>query len=232
MLGTQAIESALVIAPHGDDVALGAGALIAQASKEGIAVHVLFFATDASPHYGLGRETTLDERLEEMSASAKILGFTYDVVYAGEGKLERLDSLPLRDLVDVVERTVDARAPDLVAVPHGDDYDQDHVACFRAAHAALRPMPAATGKRFVGKVVSYEMPKLEWATIPFRPSLYVSADRELIDRKCEAVAAYTTQTRADPHIRSLANLRRLAGLRGAEAGIDFAEAYHVWRWVV
>jgi LmbE family N-acetylglucosaminyl deacetylase len=232
MLETRTITSALIISPHGDDEALGAGALIADCARRPIPVHVLFVATDASRHYGLGRETTLAERLEEITASARVLGFTYDVLFAGQGKLERLDTLPLRALVDAIERTVDERAPDLVVVPHGDDYDQDHVACFRAAHAALRPMPATTGKHFVGKVVSYEMPKLEWAVTPFRPNLYLAADAELIDRKCAAIAAYETQLRPEPHIRSIENIRRLAGLRGAEIGTELAEAYYAWRWVI
>jgi N-acetylglucosamine malate deacetylase 1 len=232
MLETQRRRSTLVIAPHGDDEALGAGALIAKCSSDGVPVHVLVMATDPSRHYGLDRQTTLSERLEEIAASAQLLGFTFDVVLAGQDKLERLDTVGLRDLVDAIERTVDAREPDLVVVPHGDDYDQDHVACFRAAHAALRPMPPQTKKHFVSKVLSYEMPKLAWAVTPFKPNLYVEADAGLIERKCAAIAAYRTQLRADPHVRSLANIRRLAALRGAEIGADFAEAFHVWRWVV
>jgi LmbE family N-acetylglucosaminyl deacetylase len=228
---TQERKSTLVVAPHGDDEALGAGALIAKCSSDGVPVHVLVMATDPSRHYGLDRETTLAERLEEIEASAQLLGFTFEVVFAGKNKLERLDTVPLRDLVDAIERTLDARQPDLVVVPHGDDYDQDHVACFRAAHAALRPMPPQTGKHLVSKVLSYEMPKLGWAVAPFKPNFYIAADAGLIERKCAAIAAYRTQLRADPHIRSLTNIRRLAALRGAEIGAEFAEAFHVWRWV-
>ena len=95
MLGTTT-RSLLVIAPHGDDEALGAGALIAKCELLKIPVHVVIVATDASNHYGLARPTTLEERLAEIEDSARILGFTFEVLFAGRDKLERLDTLPLR----------------------------------------------------------------------------------------------------------------------------------------
>jgi LmbE family N-acetylglucosaminyl deacetylase len=231
MLGTTT-RSLLVIAPHGDDEALGAGALIAKCELLKVPAHVVIVATDASNHYGLARPTTLEERLAEIEDSARILGFTFEVLFAGRDKLERLDTLPLRELVDAIERIVDARAPDIVVLPHGDDYDQDHVACFRAGHAALRPMPAGTGKHLVRAVLTYEMPKLAWALQPFRPTIYLAADAGLLERKCAAIEAYRSQVRPEPHIRSVANVRRLAALRGAEIGSEFAEAYHALRWVL
>ncbi|MGH6636295.1 MAG: hypothetical protein ACRED0_09255 [Gammaproteobacteria bacterium] len=44
-------------------------------------------------------------------------------------------------MVDIFEHEYNAFRPDLVLLPHGVDFDQDHVACFRAAFAAAIPAP-------------------------------------------------------------------------------------------
>ena len=98
-----------------------------------------------------------------------------------------------------------------------------------AAHAAARPIPGQLGKHFPPKVASYEMPKLAWGPEPFQPSLYYDITRE-ITAKLDAIAAYRSQLRDPPHIRSLENIRSLAYLRGSEVGVDYAEAFHVLRW--
>jgi hypothetical protein len=93
-------------------------------------------------------------------------------------------------------------------------------------------MPSETGKHWVQNVITYEMPKLAWAVEPFRPHVYLRARPEWIERKCAAIEAYASQVRAEPHIRSISNIRRLAAMRGAEIGADLAEAYHALRWTL
>jgi N-acetylglucosamine malate deacetylase 1 len=229
MLETSGIQSALVVAPHGDDETLGAGGLIAKLTRSGARVRVLFAAVDASSHYGLEKPTVLAERLRELEVAADILQFRYRVLYSGAGMLERLDTLPQRELVDVIESELDSFRPDLLLLPEGRDYDQDHRACFQAGLAATRPIPKNTGKHFVRKVLTYEMPKLIWHSA-FKPRVYwdISDSMEL---KMQAVRAYHTQLRESPHIRSLNNLRALAHLRGSEIGVDYAEGFDTLRWL-
>lgn len=230
MLDANRINSVMIVSPHGDDEVLGAGGLIAKCQAGGIPVNVLFLAVDASTHFGFDGETTLQQRMDEIEAAARLLGYRYRVAYAGEQLLERLDTLPLRELVDLIEQTINEWQPDLLLLPHGDDYDQDHVACFRAGHAASRPIPVDCGKHLVAKVATYEMPKLEWATAPFRPDLYWSINDEIALKK-EAIALYETQLRQPPHIRSIQNIEALARLRGSEVGECYAEAFQVLRWL-
>ena len=230
MLETNRIESVMVIAPHGDDEVLGAGGLLAKCQQRGLPVKVLFLAVDASHHFGLDTPTTLEQRIAEIEAASRFLGYEYEIAFAGRQLLERLDTLPLREMVDLIEGRLNAWKPDLLLLPHGDDYDQDHVACFRAAHAATRPIPENCGKHLAKKVLTYEMPKLEWATTPFRPCVYWEIS-DVIAIKKHAIELYGTQLRNPPHIRSLDNIEALARLRGSEVGVSYAEAFHVLRWV-
>jgi LmbE family N-acetylglucosaminyl deacetylase len=219
----------LVISPHGDDEVLGAGGLIAKLTQAGATVRVLFLAIDASDHYGLKHGTTLEDRLQELRAASELMGYEYHVAYSGTGMLERLDTLPQRELVNLFEQELDRFRPDLLLLPEGRDYDQDHKACFQAGLAATRPIPQSTGKHLAKKVISYEMPKLVWAAA-FQPQLYWDIE-STIDLKIEAIRAYHTQLREPPHIRSLQNIRGLAQLRGSEIGVNYAEAFSVLRWI-
>ena len=124
MLETSRIKSVMIVSPHGDDEVLGAGGLISKCRADGVPVNVLFLAVDADQHFGLEGATTLDQRMAEIEAAADLLGYRYRVAYAGQQKLERLDTLPLRELVDLMEQTVNEWQPDLLLLPHGDDYDQ------------------------------------------------------------------------------------------------------------
>jgi LmbE family N-acetylglucosaminyl deacetylase len=224
------VGTALVIAPHGDDEVLGVGGLITTLTGCGATVRVIFMAVDASAHYGLSEPTTLAQRLDEIAAVSRLLDFDHKIVYSGTRQLERLDTIPQRDLVDILEKELDLFRPELLLIPHGDDYDQDHRACFQAALAATRPIPQQIGKHLVKRVLTYEMPKLVWANA-FRPNVYLDIT-SVIERKLESIALYKTQLRENPHVRSLANIRALAQLRGSEIGVSYAEAYQALRWII
>ena len=227
---TAPITSALVIAPHADDEALGAGGLIAKLTRGGARVRVVFAVLDGFHHYGVPGGVTLEERRAEVREVARILGFESAVVHEGKDLIEKLDTVPLRDLVDRFEHELNQFRPDLLLLPHGWEYDQDHAVCFRAGFAAARPIPEKLGKHLVRRVLVYESPKVTWTELPFRPRVYWDI-RDELELKLRAIAAYRTQLREPPHVRSLDNVRALAHLRGSEIGTTYAEAYDVLRWV-
>jgi LmbE family N-acetylglucosaminyl deacetylase len=145
----------------------------------------------------------------------------------------QLDTLPRRDLVDRYQQALDDRRPDLLLLPSGADYDHDHVAVFAAGFAAARPIAEQFGKWFVPHVLTYEMSKLQWAAEPLpRSTAYHVLDGEGLRTKQEAIACYRTQHRPSPHIRSPESVEALAVLRGAEAGVRYAEAFGVLRTLI
>ena len=223
------IGSVVVIAPHADDEVIGAGGLIASFAGRGTRVYVQYVAVDTFHHYGLEGPATLEQRRREIGEVAGLLGFQYSVVYEGRDLTERLDTLPQRDLVQTFESVIEEHKPDLLLLPHGVDYDQDHRAVFDAAFAAARPIPANCGKHTPRRVATYESPKLAWMEAPFKPTLYLDVTSQL-ERKLQALRAYRTQLREPPHVRSPENLAALARLRGSESGVPFAEAFHILRW--
>lgn len=227
------LERVLVVAPHADDEAMGCAGLMAKLAARGCSIHTLYMAVDGFHHYGLERETTFDERKEEIEAVTGLLGSTYEIAYGNKGLIEKLDTLPKRELVDLFERTINELRPDLLLLPYGVDYDQDHVATFEAAFAATRPIPEAFGKYLVPHIMAYEMTKINWASEPIpRPVAYCELSEDDLVVKLDAIRAYATQFRPSPHIRSLESVRALASIRGKEIGVEYAEAFAVHRTII
>lgn len=227
-----AFRRVLLISPHADDEVLACGGLLARLGDQGAEVKVLYLAVDGFHHYGISGTTTFQERVKEIEAVADILLFGWEILYGDQDLIEKLDTVPKRDLVDRFERELNELQPDLVLIPSGADYDQDHLAAFETAVAALRPIAPVFGKWLVPHVLVYESPKVMWwsGDVP-RPQSFVDITT-VIDRKMEALAAYTTQARPSPHIRSEESVRALACLRGKEIGVDYAEAYGVLRTIL
>ncbi len=205
---------------------------MARLADQGAEVFVQFMTVDGFYHYGLEGGTTYRQRLDEIEMVAKLLGFDWDIAYGDQDLIEKLDTVPKRDLVDLFERRLNELKPDLVLIPSGADYDQDHVASFETAVAALRPIAPVFGKWLVPHVLVYESPKIMWwsGDVP-RPQSFVDIS-DVIDRKLEALAAYETQARPSPHIRSPEAVTALSCLRGKEIGVEHAEAFAVLRTVL
>jgi LmbE family N-acetylglucosaminyl deacetylase len=223
--------SALVLAPHADDEAMGCAGLMARMAAEGARIHVLYLAVDGFHHYGIDGDTTYVQRLAEIERVLELFGpsCTHEIAYGEQDLIERLDTLPQRELVDRFEAALNEHRPELLLIPAAPDYDQDHRAVFDAAVAAARPIAPQFGKWLVPQVLTYEMGKLQWAAAPL-PRFGAFVDiTAVMETKLEAVRRYATMLRPAPHIRSLDAVRALATLRGAEIGVTHAEAFGVLR---
>jgi len=231
VLASSLPASAVVLAPHADDEAMGCAGLMARLAAAGSRIHVVYLAVDGFHHYGLEHETSYAERIAEIEHVLELFGehCTYEIAYGNRDLIEQLDTLPRRELVDRFEAVLDEHQPELLLLPALPDYDQDHQAVFHAAHAAARPIAAQFGKWLVPHVLAYEMTKLQWASEPL-PRFGAFCDvTDVLETKLEAVRRYATMLRPSPHIRSLESVRALATIRGAEIGVEAAEAFAVLR---
>jgi LmbE family N-acetylglucosaminyl deacetylase len=224
-------KKTVVLAPHADDEAMGCAGLMARLAQRGAQIHVVYLAVDGFHHYGLESDTTYEQRVAEIEHVLELFGehTSYEIAYGDKDLIEQLDTLPRRELVDRFERVLNEHKPDLLLLPALPDYDQDHQAVFHAAHAAARPIAARFGKHLVPHVLAYEMTKLQWASEPL-PRFAAFCDiTDTLETKLEAVRRYKTMLRPSPHIRSLESVKALATIRGAEIGVQYAEAFAVLR---
>jgi len=232
MTSLEQMQRVLVVAPHADDEVLGCGGLLAKVAETRGHAHVVLMSVDGFHHYGLSGGTTFAERVAEIEAVARLLDFTWEIVYPDQDMIEKLDTVPKRDLVDRFEKIYNEHKPELLLLPSFVDYDQDHRRTFETAFAAARPISPKFGKWLIPTVLGYEQNKLNfaWQEQPMCP-MFVDISAH-IEKKIEAIEAYATQLRPPPHVRSLDGVRALARIRGADIGVDYAEAFQVFRAVL
>jgi LmbE family N-acetylglucosaminyl deacetylase len=143
----------------------------------------------------------------------------------------RFDTVPLLDVVKIVEDLIARLQPEIVYAHHGGDLNVDHQITHRAVMTATRP----TEDHPVREVYAFEVASsTEWAfqrfEPAFRPNVFVNIDRDL-DIKLAAMAAYDTESRPFPHPRSPEALTAIARRWGSVAGCQAAEAFELIRSV-
>lgn len=215
----------LIISPHPDDESICCGGLIMLAKKQKAKTHVLFMAVGSSRQFLTGK-TVANERIKELKKAAKYGNFSYDIAFRGKAFM-RMDDLPQKDIIEIIEDVSQKTKPDIVCIPHRESFDQDHRAVADACVTAFRPLPKSL--RHQPKMILEAEEPYSWGKkTSFVPNFYFDIT-DVLDEKIALLKCHTTQLREDPFPRSPDNLRRLAGLRGSEISTTYAEAYNILR---
>jgi LmbE family N-acetylglucosaminyl deacetylase len=222
----------LVLAAHPDDEVLGCGGTIARRVREGHDVRIVILGEGITSRFDRREEAATNDldRLHLASRrAAELLGAPSPRLY----KLpdNRFDTIPLLDVVKVIEREVRDFTPEIVYSQHGGDLNIDHVVTFRATLIATRPLAGCP----VRQVYAYEVASsTDWSfgqfAPEFRPQVFVNIS-DTLDRKLAAMSAYESESRTFPHPRSPEALRAAAARCGSHVGLAAAEAFALVREV-
>ena len=211
----------LVVAAHTDDEALGCGGTIARHVAEGDAVYAVFMADGVTSRAGADQEDLLGRNAAAENAR-EILGIKENF-YLGLPD-NRMDSIPLIDVVQKLEPYIKKLKPDIVYTHHHGDLNVDHRVTHQAVTTACRPMPGSS----VWAIYAFEVvSSTEWATPgvdPFLPNHYVDVGSHL-HLKIKALKAYQIEMREPPHSRSIEHTEYLAYHHGHSVGVRAAEAF-------
>lgn len=231
LAGSSLPKRAIVIAPHADDEVLGAGGLIALLAEAGWEVYVGYLTISGYPSAAKGDHPDADTREQEVRDALAILGAVgdYRVLFRGEDKHLRLDTVAQADLITFIEEGIRTVRPSLLVMPCRGHYHQDHRATAEACVAAMRPAPHGA-RPLVPLVLAYGHAHGGWGGTGynFHPSVFVDIT-DVMERKIQALAAYVTQLCDPPHARSLQALKDQAGMWGAFAGVSYAEPFECLR---
>lgn len=220
----------LVVAAHPDDEVLGCGGTIARCAQEGHDVYIAILGEGSTSRHA-SREQASGQEVDALRVdsrrAAELLG-ARDVSFHDLPD-NRFDSVPLLDVVKIVEELIDRLAPEVVYTQHGGDLNIDHVCTYRATLTATRPMAGLPIKA----VYAYEVASsTEWSFQRFSPVFHPNAFvdiGETLAIKLEAMAAYRSEARAFPHPRSPEALKASATRWGSVIGCEAAEAFDlVW----
>lgn len=215
-------KNILIISSHPDDEAICSGGLIMKAKKEEASVFVLYMATGGSRQFTNGR-TYEEDRINEAKNASQYGNFAYQIGFKGTST--KLDLVSQKELIETIENIVKDFKPEIVVIPYRNSYSQDHRAVAEASIAAFRPMPEYLHPQ--PKMILEIEEATRWP-VASNPNFYIDIS-DVMDEKIELYKCHTTQFVEEPHPRSFDNLRRLAGLRGSEIGVQYAEAYTLLR---
>ena len=220
----------LVVAAHPDDEVLGCGGTLARLVREGHAVHIAILGEGLTSRYAQREcaEPALVQELHQRSQlAAQILGAQTPDLYNLPDN--RFDTVPLLDVVKIVERLVEDLAPEVVYTHHGGDLNIDHQIVHRAVLTATRPLPGCPVKQ----IYAFEVPSsTEWALQRFDPVFRANTFvdiAETLDLKIHALAQYESEVRSFPHPRSPEALQAIARRWGSVVGCQAAEAFELIR---
>lgn len=220
----------LVIAAHPDDEVLGCGATAARLVIEGHDVHFAILGEGITSRHRNRADVDPAQVAalhQKAHAAAAKLGVKSLILH----KLpdNRLDTVPLLDIVKIIEDLVDRMKPEIIYTHHGGDLNIDHGVIHRAVLTATRPLAGQP----VQEIYAFEVPSAtDWAfqrlELSFRPNVFVDVSRTL-EAKIAAMACYETEVRQFPHPRSPEALRALAVRWGSVTGFAAAEAFELVR---
>lgn len=223
-------DSVLVVAAHPDDEVLGCGGTIARLAAEGHEVRIAILAEGMTSRYQQ-REQADSQQLDHLHGNSQQAA---DKMGAKELVLcklpdNRLDTVPLLDVVKLVEDLIEKFRPTVIYTHHPGDLNVDHGVVHRAVLTATRPTPG----QGVREIYAFEVASsTEWAFqrlgASFRSSVFVDIGTTL-ETKVAALACYDTETREFPHPRSAEAVRAIAMRWGSVAGFPAAEAFELVR---
>lgn len=216
-------RSTLIVAAHPDDEVLGCGGTAARLAAAGCEVHVRILCGTTS-----SRGTPSAEADAEFEKAAGVLGAASTERW--DYPDNRLDTVPLLEIVQRIARAANETAPELVLTHDPSDLNIDHVLAHRATITAFRPLPGA-GHTMVACYETLSSTEYQDAGVAhFRPSWYVDIGATL-ERKLDAMRCYASELCDPPHPRSLDGIETLARRRGHEVGRAAAEAFRIVRLV-
>ena len=225
------MDSVLIVAAHPDDEVLGCGGTISRHADDGDQVQVLIVAEGATSRLQQRDRNHASDELSALAQAAQQAG----VILGAQGVElldlpdNRLDSLDRLDLIKQIEERIAHHQPQVVYVHHAGDVNIDHRRLHEAVVTACRPTPGQPVRR----LLSFEVASsTEWqppgSAPAFQPNWFVDISSQW-PRKREALEAYASEMRPWPHARSIEALEHLARWRGAQVGVEAAEAFCLLR---
>ena len=210
-----------IISPHPDDETLGCGGSILRHQAENDSIHWVIVA-GMSEKQGFSPDM-IAERQKEIDTIAALYGFA--AVHNLDLPTTQLDIIPTGDIVNMLGALFNEIKPDTVYIPNRSDVHSDHRIVFNSAWSCCKSFRYP----FIRRVLMYETLS-ETDSVPplpesaFLPNCFADIT-DFLEKKLEIMCHYKNEIKKHPFPRSEQNIRALATLRGATAGVPYAEAF-------
>lgn len=226
-------KKVLIVVAHPDDEILGLGGTMHRLILDAeIQTHVIILGEGITSRSDT-RDTEkykheLEIHKQNINSARELIG--YHSISIFDFPDNRFDSIPLLDIIKVIEKVKNTYLPDIIITHHGGDVNIDHQRTFEAVITACRPMVNETVKT----IITFETASgTEWraSTDPkhFIPNCFIEITQLDLDRKIQAMQQYEYEKRQFPHPRSPEALTIQAQRWGISVGCNLAEAFCIVR---
>ena len=200
-------KNILAIAPHLDDVELGAGGSIHKLGKEN---EVYYLGLSMPP------KTEADSFMAEFWQSAAQLGIPH-----GNVTLESYDPRDLaKDRMEILQLfydTYQTLKSDVVFIPNSQDIHQSHQVVYQEAIRAFKH----------STILGYELP---WNSLAFNMDVFIELDEVDIEAKQRSINSFHSQKERSFFSNNI--ITDLAKLRGKQIGKEFCECFELTRLII
>ena len=225
----------LIVVAHPDDELLGLGASMNKLINEyNVNTHVVILGEGLTSRSDVRDTNKWEIKLrihkENIMNAQKAIGYHSNSIY--DLPDNRFDSIPILDIIKIVENEKEIFNPDIIFTHHGGDLNIDHQKTFQAVMTATRPMK----EEKVKSIITFETPSgTEWIpssdTRQFIPNFYISFSDKNLKAKIKGMESYEFEKREFPHPRSPKALKNIAQYRGVSVGSEYSEAFRIIRCI-
>jgi LmbE family N-acetylglucosaminyl deacetylase len=220
----------LAVVAHPDDEIFGCGATVKKLSDQGHRVFSCVLCSAADARY---KRPSL-ERLATVSKEAsRLVGISDSMSF--DFKNIQFNTVSHLEMVRAIESAIVRFKPNWIFTHHPSDLNVDHRICYETtAAAAMLPqrLSSELEPTMISRLYLFEtLSSTDWAPPVgdgFRPNSFFDVSASF-EAKMQALEAFDGALKPFPHSRSRENVRSLASMRGAQVGVELAEAFSLVR---
>lgn len=215
----------LIVAAHPDDEVLGAGATMYKLARDKQEVSVCILSGNVQARMLRPKDEELKSDIDCSMGVLQVRKY-----FLGDFPNIKLNTVPHIELVQFIEKAIVETKAEVIITHHPGDLNNDHLHTSLACQEAVRLFQRRTDVAPVHELLFMEvLSATDWCLNEgmnsFKPNTFIEIGEEALEKKIEALSGYRDVMRPYPHPRSSEALRGLAACRGAQAGLNHAEAF-------
>lgn len=216
----------LVVSPHPDDETLGAGGALLKWKNEGHQIYWLnITGVDGNKNYSDDFQKNRKMQIEKVT---KFFGF--EKIYLLNLPTAQLDNYNSSDAIGKISQVFSEVKPEMIILPDYNDVHTDHRCVYDWCYSCSKVFRYPSIKKILTMEIVSET-EFGGPRNPFVPNCFVDITNYL-EQKIEAFKIYESEIGEMPFPRSEENIRALATVRGATAGVRYAEAFKLIKEII
>jgi len=211
------MSKVLVIAVHPDDETLGCGGTLLKHKANGDEIHWLICTTFNKNNQSYNIRENEIKKVSSLYRFNSITNLKIPTM--------QVDEHSMSELVNKISEVFNTLKPSILYLPFKSDIHSDHRKIFEAAYSCTKSFRYP----FLKKIYMMEtLSETEFSPSTkedsFIPNVYIEIS-DFLEKKLEIMQIYKSELAPHPFPRSIENIKALATLRGATAGVYYAESF-------